>query len=911
MLRNHFKIFFLFALSALLVGCKEEKVDFSTQVKPILNKRCISCHGGVKQNGGFSVLFREEALDTVESGKLAIVPGDASHSEMIRRIKSNDPEVRMPYKEEPLSQEEIAILTDWIEQGAEWGDHWAYTPPRPVEVPKVNGQLLSGVGDLPDDWARTDLDYFVLEKLNTQQLPPSPEADRATLVRRVYLDLVGLPPTLEQAEKFISDTAANAYEKVVDELLSSPRFGEKWASWWLDLARYADTKGYEADRSRTIWRYRDYVIRSFNADKPFDQFTIEQLAGDLLPNPTNEQLIATAFHRNTMNNEEGGTDDEEFRVAAVIDRVNTTWEVWQGTTMGCVQCHSHPYDPIRHEEYFESLAYFNNTRDEDVAAEHPVLRMYEGENQKKLDDITRWISNNAGDEKVFEVNRFLKTLEPKYHAHVFDQFQNGELSGYKWLNIRPTGSARIQQIDLDGKRHLFINYFMNDAGGSFEIRKGNLDGEVLARVRLEKSKEFRIIDIPLKPTTGTHDLYFVFQNPNIEKDHGVCAIEWFSFQEELPGYGRDGFSAVKSAFIDLVNADVDETPILIESTPIQKRETRVFERGNWLTQTEIVEPDIPAAFNTTSLQIMPDRLGFARWLMSKENPLTARTLVNRFWEQIFGYGLVETLEDFGSQGEAPTHPKLLDWLALRWMNEHQWSMKKILKDIVMSATYRQRSRVTDEALEKDQRNEWLSRGPRIRLSAEQIRDQALAASGLLSEKMYGKAVMPYQPEGVWNSVYSGEKWKLSEGEDQHRRSVYTFIKRTSPYPSMIMFDGSSREVCVGQRVRTNTPLQALVTLNDPVFVEAAQALAKRMVNSDTSDVEESITNGYRLLTFKEMPDEKLDILHGLYDEAVGVYSADSAAAHAITKNKNASPRLAAMTVVANALLNLDEVLMKE
>jgi hypothetical protein len=911
MLQIGHKRFVLIVLTGLLFGCKDEKIDFGAQVKPILNKRCISCHGGVKQNGGFSVLFREEALDTTESGKLAIIPGNPRHSEIIRRIESRDPEVRMPYKEEPLSKEEIAILTSWIEQGAEWGSHWAYTPPQPVEVPKTSSRLLSGVGEPPDEWAKNDIDYFLLQKLNTQGLAPSPEADRATLVRRVYMDIVGLPPTLEQAQKFLDDPSADAYEKVVDGLLASPRFGEKWASWWLDLARYADTKGYEADRSRTIWRYRDYVIRSFNADKPFDQFTIEQLAGDLLPNPSDEQLLATAFHRNTMNNEEGGTDDEEFRIAAVIDRVNTTWEVWQGTTMGCVQCHSHPYDPIRHEEYYESMAYFNNTRDEDVSGEHPLLRMYEPEDQKKLEAITTWVSRHAGDDEAFEVNRFLKTLEPKYHAHVFDQFKNGELSGHKWLNIRPGGSARIKQINLDAKRHLYINYFMNDPGGSFEVRKDDAGGEVLARVVLEKSKEFRIIGIPLKPTSGTHDLYFVFQNPNIEKDHGVCAVEWFSFQEELPGENTSQFATVRSDFIDLLNANVEETPVLVESTPIQRRQTRVFERGNWLVPGEAVKPDIPASLNTASQHVRPDRLGFARWLMSKENPLTARTLVNRFWEQIFGYGLVETLEDFGSQGTAPTHPELLDWLALRWMNDHQWSMKKILKDIVMSATYRQASHVSDDALEKDQRNEWLSRGSRVRLSAEQIRDQALAASGLLSDKMYGKGVMPYQPQGVWNSVYSGEKWTLSEGEDQYRRSVYTFIKRTSPYPSMIMFDGSSREVCVGRRVRTNTPLQALVTLNDPVFVEAAQALAKRMMESDSAAIEKSIATGYRLLTFKDMHERKLIAMRDLYEEAIGIYRSDTAAAHAITKNKNGSAQLAAMTIVANALLNLDEVIMKE
>lgn len=911
MIRFFQKLFVFTVCIGGFLACKEEKIDFSTQVKPILNKRCISCHGGVKQNGGFSVLFRQEALDTTESGKYAIIPGDPENSEMIRRIHSKDPEQRMPYKEEPLSRDEIRILTTWIEQGAEWGDHWAYTPPKPADIPALNRRLLSDVGPSPETWAKNEIDYFVLDRLSTRKLEPSPEADKATLIRRVYLDIIGLPPTPEQARKFFEDQDSDAYEKVVDELLASPHFGEKWASWWLDLARYADTKGYEADPSRIIWRYRDYVIKSFNDDKPFDQFTIEQLAGDMLPDATDEQMIATAFHRNTMNNTEGGTDDEEFRVAAVIDRVSTTWEVFQSTTMSCVQCHSHPYDPIRHEEYYKSFAYFNNTRDEDVSGEHPLLRTYEEADEEKLQSIKSWVEQEGGKEKAFEVARFLKTLEPKYHAHIFDRFQNGELNGHKWLSIRPGGSARMKQVPLDNKTHLYINYAMNHPRGSLVIRKGDLRGEVIARVALKKTKGNKVIDIPLKPLTGTHDLYFVFDNPDLRKDQSVCTVEWFSFQEDLPGKGTPAFASVRSTFMELLNAPAENTPVFVESTWPQRRETRIFERGNWLVKGDRVNPEVPRAFHAGSAEVPPDRLGFARWLVSRENPLTARTIVNRLWEQIFGFGLVETLEDFGSQGASPTHPELLDWLALRMMEHHQWSMKKLIRDIVLSATYRQHSAVTDEMLDKDQRNEWLARGARVRLSAEQIRDQALAVSGLLSKKMYGESVMPFQPEGIWMSVYNGEKWIPSEGEDQYRRGVYTFIKRTSPYPSLMMFDGSSREVCISRRIRTNTPLQALVTLNDPVFVEAARALAKRMMPADTVAAEKSVAAGYRLLTFRDMPGEKLNVLRDLYQDALGVYKSDSAAAHALTKEKNGSHQLAAMTVVANALLNLDEVIMKE
>ncbi len=909
MLRFLSKTSGIFVLAAIFLACSNDKIDYSTQVKPILNKRCISCHGGVKQNGGFSVLFREEALDTTESGKYAIVPGDPKHSEMIRRINETDPDLRMPYKEEPLTKEEINVLTRWIEQGAEWGEHWAYSPPEAVVVPRSD-RVLSGIGAGQAQWARNDIDYFNVDRLLSHDLSPSPEADRATLIRRVYLDLIGIPPTLAQAEKFFQDTSEDAYERVVDELLASPHFGEKWASWWLDLARYADTKGYEADPSRVIWRYRDYVIKSFNEDKPFDQFTIEQLAGDMLPDPTDEQLIATAFHRNTMNNTEGGTDDEEFRTAAVIDRVATTWEVFQGTTMSCVQCHSHPYDPIRHEEYYQSFAYFNNTRDEDVSGEHPLLRTYEEEDEERLHAIKSWVNQQAGAEKAFKVGRFLKTLEPKIHSHVFDKFENGELNGHKWLSIRSGGSARLKQVNLDGKTRLYINYSAGTPGGSFEIRTDGLQGEIISQTALPKTDGSRIIEIPLKSVAGIHDLYFIFKNPALTPDRSVCAVEWFSFQDEFPGKNTYEYASVKKDFLRLLNASVENTPVFIEAVPELRRETRVFERGNWLVKGDRVSPGVPHVLNRNEL-IVPDRLAFARWLVSVDNPLTARVIVNRVWEQLFGYGIIETLEDFGSQGAPATHPRLLDWLALRFMNDYEWSMKKIIRDIVLSATYRQQSHVSEEALAKDLRNEWLGRGPRVRLSAEQIRDQALAVSGLLSAKMYGKSVMPYQPEGIWMSVYSGEKWIQSEGEDQHRRGLYTFIKRTSPYPSMITFDGSSREVCIGRRIRTNTPLQALVTLNDPVFVEASRALARIMIDHDRESPDEAIAHGYRLLTFKDISSNKLGILNGLYDEALNTYKVDTAAVRAITLTGNGTRELAAMTVVANALLNLDEVIMKE
>jgi hypothetical protein len=889
------------------MGCRDQKIDFSSQVKPILNKHCIACHGGVKRNAKFSLLFRHEALDTAESGKHMIIPGDPEHSEMIRRITSNDPEVRMPYKEEPLSSEEIKILRQWIKEGAPWGDHWAYLPPKPVAVP-TSGKMISGFSGDGEDWAQNEIDYFILKKLEEEELTPSPEADKATLIRRVYLDLIGLPPTPEQAEKFIKDDRPDAYSRVVDGLLASPHFGEKWASWWLDMARYSDTKGYEKDDGRTIWRYRDWVIKAFNSDMGFDRFTTEQLAGDLLPNPTDDQLIATAFHRNTMNNDEGGTTDEEFRVAALIDRVSTTWEVWQSTTMGCVQCHTHPYDPFVHEEYYKAMAFFNNTRDEDTPGEHPNLRLYEEEDHQRLEKIRNWVRSNAGTEKELEVTRFLKTLEPKFHPHDFDQFINGELIDNKYLGIRSGGRARVKQIYLEGKAILIMRYWADAEGGSFEIRTDSSDGEIIASGKLLKGE--RAISVPVKPSSGKHDLYITFRNAQIKPDRAVCGVEWFAFREDLPGKGSKDYENIKSSFLDLVNATADETPIMVENTAEQHRSTRIFVRGNWLAKGDSVTPGVPKSLNSFPTNQPLNRLGFASWLLSKDNPLTARAIVNRFWEQIFGTGIVESLEDFGTQGAAPTDKDLLDWLALRFMNENHWSMKRLVKDMVMSATYRQDSHVSEELLERDPTNKFLARGPRVRLTFEQVRDQALAVSGLLSDKMYGKSVMPYQPAGIWNSVYSSAYWKQSEGDDKYRRSLYTYAKRTSPYPSMMMFDGSSREVCVSRRIRTNTPLQALVTLNDSSFVVAARSMAKGMLNHK-SPPKEQIRTGYKSILIRDISDQKLTVLEGLYEEALREYNGDKAAATKLAAEKNATPELAAMTIVANALLNLDEVITKE
>ena len=901
---------FLFLLVVYLIWLvlsgPSESVDFNAEVRPILNKKCITCHGGVKRSGGFSLLFRTDALSTNESGKLAIVPGDAKASEMIHRISINDPnnDERMPPEGDPLSEAEIAVLTRWIDQGAQWEDHWAYVKPEPIEVPEV-----------ASDWGNNSIDKFVADRLEQEGMQSANEADPATLLRRVSLDLIGLPPTQNELQQFLDDNTPDAYANAVDQLLESPHFGERWAAMWMDLARYADSKGYEKDDRRTIWPYRDWLIKSFNEDKPFDQFTIEQLAGDLLPNPTDEQLIATAFHRNTMNNDEGGTDDEEFRVAAVIDRVNTTWDVWQATTMACVQCHSHPYDPIRHEEYFKFFAFLNNTADVDVPSESPNLTTFQEEDDlQKLESLKNWVirHTNSADDKLQQAQKFVNLVritEPKIHPAAFDTVVNGSLLDNKYLSVENTGFARLSDVPLRGESQLLISYSAGHSSGQVEIRLDSLTGEKVADWNVKANqggRRFNATAIPFQATTGSHDLYFIFKNPS--KKGGIATIEWLLLHEPLPGQDQPHYEQQQQAFLQLLNnPEVVRTPITIDRPERFMRTTHVFERGNWLVSGEEVTPDVPQAWPALPTGSPNNRLGMAQWMVSEKNPLTARVMVNRLWSELFGIGIVETVEDFGTQGARPTHPELLDWLALQFMNEHDWSIKSALKQMVMSATYRQASEVTPELLAADPRNRLLARGPRVRLTAEQIRDQTLAVSGLLSKKMYGPSVMPPQPEGVWQIVYSGLAWKTSEGEDKHRRALYTYWRRTSPYPSMIAFDGPSREFCVTRRIDTNTPLQALVTLNDPVFVEAAQTLAKQMQQAGEATTDQ-LRFGYEQAVVNPIEPDKLEQLQKLYTEAQQYYQENPEEVVKMAGLEDAE--LAALAVVANAILNLDEFVTK-
>ncbi len=897
----------------------DDKVDFNTQVKPILNKNCMACHGGVKRAAGLSLLFRQEALAPTESGKPAIVPGDASHSEFIKRLSHKDPKERMPLKAPALKPEEIEILKKWVDQGAEWGDHWAYVAPKAPDVP--GGGLTAGLFG-GDDWSKNDIDRFVKARLDDEDLKPAAPAQPATLLRRVSLDLTGLPPSAEQLERFQKDPSDGTYAKIVDELLAAPGFGERWGGMWLDLARYSDTKGYERDDRRDIWRYRDWVIQAFNKNTPYNQFLTEQLAGDLLPKPTDEQLIATAFHRNTMTNDEGGTNNEEFRTAAVLDRVGTTWEVLQSTTFACVQCHSHPYDPFRHEEFYKFLAFFNNSRDEDTFADFPKLRHLSDSLRfrQKLTSLHTWVKTAASVAQADEAVHFLKTFEPHVNSLVADQFVNGALADEKWLALRQNGSARFSKIKLDGKRSLLVKFSNFTPNTTWEIHLDRPDGPTLAKItidttRLKPDGGYGLF--PIQPTSGTHTLYFSVKSTDKilkeKPDQTLITWDWFAFREEFPGAGKPGQAEAKATFWELMKVRIPSTPIMQDNPADMFRKSNVFVRGNFLVKGKEVTPDVPRSLGGLPKGLPRNRLGLAKWMTSPQHPLTARVAVNRFWEQLYGIGLVETLEDFGTQGFTPSDQQLLDYLAVKFTTDFGWRPKDLLRYLVLSATYRQDSKASDALLEKDPYNRLLARGPRIRLSAEQVRDQSLAVSGLLSRKMYGPGVMPYQPDGVWQSPYNGAKWVQATGEDQYRRAIYTYWKRTSPYPSMLAFDGSSREVCLARRIRTNTPLQALVTMNDPVYTEVARQLAYRMEAEGGKSPDAQLRAGYRRVMARDIGPEKLAVLRTLYTDALQTYRKQPKEVEKLLKDSKTKPRpeTAALTLVASAMVNLDEFITKE
>ncbi|WP_422927645.1 PSD1 and planctomycete cytochrome C domain-containing protein [Singulisphaera sp. PoT] len=990
-------------------------VDFARDIRPILARHCYACHGPDEgqRKGKLRLDVKAEAFAEHDVGR-PFVPRSVDESEALRRVTSDDPEERMPPggAEKRLTPEQVGLLRRWVEQGATWEQHWAFQKPTRPAPPAIKDAA----------WPRNPIDHFVLARLERDGLAPSPEADRTTLIRRVCLDLTGLPPTPEMVARFLADPSPAAYESLVDRLLASPAYGERWARPWLDLARFADTKGYEKDLRRTIWRYRDWVIDAFNADKPYDAFTVEQLAGDLLPNPTPDQLLATAFHRNTLVNDEGGTDDEEFRIIAVKDRIDTTGQVWMGLTIGCAKCHSHKYDPISQKEYYQAFAFFDQTEDADRYDDSPTLPVPSLAQREQLADLDAKILRFEADlhaptsarleaietwaSAIRARNRwtFLKpermeassgsTLNLQADGSVLAQASAPSKESYS-LTLPLAGLGKIGSIQLEaltdpsmpnrgvGRASGDGNFVLTGISATLKGRDGKDRPLGFAMAEADFSQDNYPVAHALKnpdpqhhgwavsPQQGkSHQAVFRLDQPvNVEDGDRLVVTLDHQFTFGYPGFSLGRFRLSGSAdpanpigssdpegvvaiaaiapeartpeqrdallrdyadrapelkskrdAVARLKADKDailnsvRTPIFRELPGERKRITRMHNRGNFLDPGEKVEAATPARFHPLPKDAPNNRLGLARWLMDPENPLTARVAVNRQWSQFFGRGLVESQEDFGSQGIPPTHPDLLDWLAVDF-REGRWSFKRLCRQIVTSATYRQVSRSTPDRLAKDPENRLFSRGPRFRMEAEMIRDEALAVSGLLSQRMMGPSVMPYQPDGIWKSTYSKDNWVTSAGAERHRRGLYTFIKRTSPYPAMLVFDAPSRESCTVRRISTNTPLQALVTLNDEVYIEAAQALARRSTIEAGGDPSSRIAHALQLALIRTPKPREVEALAALYRQRLAYYQAHADEAKALAAEPLGplppgmdAADLAALTSVCNVILNLDEFL---
>jgi Protein of unknown function (DUF1549)/Protein of unknown function (DUF1553)/Planctomycete cytochrome C len=1005
-------------------------VEFSRDIQPILNQNCVACHGGVRQKNGVSFIFREEALGKGKSGKPTIVPGDPDRSELMARLTTTDSEARMPYHGPALRPEQISLIRQWIKDGAKWQDYWAFVPPTPQALPEVKEA----------NWVRQPIDRFVLARLEKEGLHPSPEADKSELLRRVSLDLTGLPPTMEEDAAFLADSSPNAYEKQVDRLLASPRYGERWASMWLDLARYADTKGYEKDQGRPgVWPYRDWVIDAFNRNVPYDQFVIKQLAGDLLPNATFEDRIATSFHRQTPDNDEGGTDDEEYRLIAVMDRVATTWNVLNGVTMNCVQCHSHPYDPIRHADYYKSMAFFNTQEDSDLQEDTPLLKVPKDKaaypeaaqiqlqmaglthavetSDRQVVAQTQWkplpIQTATADETralapmIPELEKRLAKLSTDTKLLPTEKQQNvaalrqtihddkaklaHEAAGSKPAAFKVEDGEALAAADVPSQsfyeltakassprvtairievppihpelaRHTPENGFIVDQVQGWVVSPSGQKTRIAFALFLQDSEQnleaafdkaddkkhtanpedgvpsnfaalpklFRtrwIVGVPSEPLTladGSRVEVDLKQVQNIDSKPAVIQRVKLSMSDDprWTSLSHDSTRAQHIATLEQLAGQLNKIPtvslpVMVEQEPVDRRATLEFERGNFLTKVgPDLSPGVPSIFPKLPEGAPATRLTLAKWFFSPGQPLTARVAVNRYWEELYGTGIVETLENFGSVGELPSHPQLLDWLALHFENDLHWNMKAMLREMVTSATYRQSAVTSPALLAKDPRNRLLARGPQQRLTAEMVRDQALLASGLLSTSMGGPPVMPPQPAGIWNSVYSNEKWVDASGPNRYRRAVYTFIKRTAGYPSALMFDASDRDTSLPRRIATNTPLQALVTLNDPVYHEAAEALARRVMKDTATNtnflpgdnlLDKQLIYETRLVLSRNPTPRELAVLRTFYNQALGKSGRATVvkASLSVPESKAQGSPVTALTDVGSVLFNLD------
>lgn len=1023
-----------------------QPVDFTRDIRPILSDKCFKCHGPDEEKRVSELrLDQRDSAFAARNGAAAVVSGDVKSSVLHQRVNSTDPEIRMPPVDSgrQLTETQIQLLTEWIEQGAKWTDHWAFVTPQRHELPSTPG----------DTWSRNAIDHFVLFRLAQEGLKPSEEADRETLIRRITLDLTGLPPTPAEVDAFLADSSQKAYESVVDRLLASPRYGEHMAVTWLDAARYADTSGYQNDGPREMWRWRDWVIDAFNSNIPYDQFTIEQLAGDLLENATLDQHIATGFNRNHRGNAEGGIIPEEYQVEYVVDRVDTTATVWLGLTMGCARCHDHKYDPIRQQDFYQVFAYFNNIPESGraikegnspplikapLAVQQIQLAQFEqqiktaetqvNQLQNKLEETQKqWESAAAFEQPVdWSVTEGLVNYLG-FNGNLTDTVRNidatfdvkqgswaaspvgqaVELSGDSVVNAGDTANfgyfdkfsvaAWVRAATPDHQSGTLVSRMTpteEGAGYYLHLRDGRLQVNLIKRwlddairvesrdplpldqwchiavtydgsrvangitlyvngqrfpldVKLDRiNQTFAVATEPLRigggqsSFTGSVDEVRIYNrdllpeeaqllavpqsvsailavSPKTRTDAERLKVTRYFLENSAPDEIREAHHKLASLRQQRRVFEENLPTVMIMQEMAEPRQTHVLIRGQYDHPGEPVEPGVPAVFPPLPDGAPNNRLGFAKWLVSSEHPLTARVAVNRFWQSKFGNGLVTTSEDFGAQGASPSHPELLDWLATEFV-QGDWDIKAMQKLIVTSATYRQSSNVSPELLQRDPENRLLARGPRRRLPAETIRDQALLVSGLLTESVGGPSVKPYQPEGLWQEIATDTEYVQSHGDDLYRRSLYTYWKRTVAPPTMVTLDATSREACIVQRSRTNTPLQALALMNDVTFVEAARVLAQRLLTDMDGAIDEKISHAFRAATARKPHPDELTILHRRFERNLTAFQEDPVAADQLIHegeyplNKELDPcELAALTTVISLILNLDEVVNNE
>ncbi len=1009
----------------------DDRIDFNRDVRPILSDTCYKCHGPDtnERQAGLRLDQQESAQGQAESGAIAVVPGKIKESELVRRITSEDEAERMPPLDsgKKLTAAQIATLTKWIEQGAEWKGHWSFIRPERGELPKVAHEAA----------AINPIDRFILKRVEATGLKPSPEADKTTLIRRATFDLTGLPPTPAEMDAFLADNEPGAYERMIDRLLASERYGEHMARYWLDLVRYGDTHGLHLDNERTLWKYREWVINAFNQNKHFDEFTIEQLAGDLLPNPTIEQRIATGFNRCNVTTSEGGSINEEVLVRYAVDRTETMSTIFMGLTLGCAVCHDHKFDPVTQKEFYQLYAFYNAAADAamdgNAIAPPPIIKVPTPEMTARLQELDQQIA--AARTQVTDAlakvqytdpgpSEAQKTAEPTEYVWIEDAAPKGaQLQGDSEWEFVSAPNHPVQSGEKSTRREagglsqhfftganpglkigegdkLFAYCYIDPAkpaktvmlqfnDGTWEHRafwgedaipfgSGDTDGHRPRGALPETGKWVRLeVDaatVGLKPGATLNGWAFTQFGGQVYWDHAGIVTKtpqdgqsfeslaaWDAYEKSLekssvPQNVRDAikvetdkrsddqkklireyflqsiYPGTRAAF-DPLNRQIDDLTkqrtdtdnaipmtMVMEDLP-QPRDTFILKRGEYDKPGEKVSANVPQVFPPLSDEAPRNRLGLARWLVDPAHPLTARVTVNRIWQQFFGTGIVKTAEDFGSQGEWPTHPELLDWLAVDFV-ESGWDVKRLVKLIVMSGTYRQSSHVTPELLQQDPDNVLLARGPRFRLDAEAVRDSALSVSGLLVEHVGGKSVKPYQPPGIWEAVAfvgsTTQNYKRDDGEALYRRSLYTFWKRTAPPPSLMAFDAPSRETCVARRARTNTPLQALVLMNDVQYVEASRKLAARMITEGGAAALDQLAYGFRLCTARQPNEKELKVLERIHAAQLAHYQAHPDAAGkllAIGESQLADsldpPKHAAMTMMANLILNLDETITKE